>query len=324
MKSLLDIQQEIRALENNVNSISKGIKSINTDIEKLRDTDSGEMIDYKRIEVLAKYIKFGEHPLSKSEDSHVCQIYIKMLLNIIRMDFESKDMMDRLVLIQWLQIQSGIDWSLQELLTDSYHSNTDMYCEFAELLTTQLSESFIVDALIVANMGGSAKQKIFEFIADICGVLGIEKERLKILSLIARVVLCQNPKCTKGKNMDDILKNTKDYTYYISADTVDKDISAQRDVVVQLCDTEVHDYKWEVKQMDKVEKGDVIATYRKSLNDSIFSHLAYGDKKEIKATSSGTIFQFKVRDINYGVISIEMDHKDSIKSWIKAKKSNSV
>ena len=112
MKSLLDIQQDIRVLEKNIQEINKCVKTINTDIETIRNSSEGVALDYSKIELLAKQIDFGKHPLDKLKDGRACQIYLEMLLNIVRLDQDEESVVNRMVFVQWLQIQSKIDWSL--------------------------------------------------------------------------------------------------------------------------------------------------------------------------------------------------------------------
>lgn len=302
VKSLLDIQTEIRELENSVKIISESIRRIDNDIETLRGIDDDNDIDYNTIEVLARHIKFGKHPLADSDDRYACKIYIEMLLNIVRQDYASEETVERLVFIQWLQKQSGIGLSLKELLKDCYQMKTDSYYEFAELIPAKLRERFVVDALIIANIAGDANKETLEYIVDLCEIIGIEKNVFRELSLVARTALCQNIGKMKGEDFDKVLKKAKFYRYYIS-----EDILPQRKIEVSVKNKEVINFKWEVKQGSKVKAGDIIATYNN------FFHAF----KEIKATSTGTIFQFKDNSTYYGVISNENDNKDSIKSWVK-------
>ena len=65
MKSLLDIQQDIRILESNIQEITDSVKSISSDIEAIRNSSERAALDYSKIEVLAKRINFREHPLNK-------------------------------------------------------------------------------------------------------------------------------------------------------------------------------------------------------------------------------------------------------------------
>lgn len=68
MKSLLEIQQDIRSLEHSINDITDTIKEISSDIEDLRNANQNTDIDYSKIELLSKLITFGKHPIDKLDD----------------------------------------------------------------------------------------------------------------------------------------------------------------------------------------------------------------------------------------------------------------
>ena len=316
VKSLLDIQQDIRRVEDSIKSISQSIKSINDDIEELRNIDSDNIIDYKKIEVLSKHLKFGKHPLDRLDDRYACKLYMVMLLNIVRIDFASEETVSRLVFIQWLQEQSRIDLSLQDLFKDCYQIRSDSFYEFAEVISEDLGESFLVDALIIANISGSPDREVLKYIASICGILGIEKEKLRILSLITRTVLCQDIDRINKQDMVVLQKYAKSYGHYISRDILEKGLLSQREIVVQLSDKDSLEFKWKVNQKARVEKGDIVATCRRRNGVKGFSFIS----EEIKAPCSGTIYQFRDNCITYGVIAHETDNKDSIKAWVRSKR----
>lgn len=310
MKSLLDIQQEIRELEKSVIGISNAIKAISADIDVLRDTDKDKEINYDIIERLSKQIQFGNHPLKKTENGYLCKLYIEMLLNIIRINPDSESEASRFIFIQWIWNEANIDVSLKDIFKECYKMETDSYHEFADMLPSKLKEPFITDAMIAANICGTADTQTFEYIAEMCDMLGIKKDRVRILSMIARIVLCQNAKSISREEFETVSTAAKNYKYYISPEILD--ISLQRKIAVSLPDLNTYDFKWKVKQYDKVKKGDIIASYQKSkwTNKSSVT---------IKAPCSGTVFIFRNNNTNYAVISSERDNKDSIKAWVKKK-----
>lgn len=317
MKSLLDIQQDIRTLERNISDISNSIKVINSDIEKLRMNNKNMDIDYSKIEILAKNISFTSHPIDKLYDRRACEIYIKMLLNIVRLDLEEEVSINRLVFIQWLQKKSRIELSLEDLYKDCYKINEDCYYEMVDVIPKNYMEYFIVDALIVANISGISNTDIYNYIAGLVSILGIDKERLITLSFIAKTTLCQNIGQMKIKEISEFQKIAKIYKHYIKADILESGIKSMRQIVVKLSDEGIMDFKWKVKQGEKIKKDEVIATYKRVDIRSGFIYKRNQRIEEIKSPEEGTIFQFRNNCINYGVLSHENDDKDAIKAWVK-------
>lgn len=320
MKSLLDIQQEIRTLENSVQQIMGSIKNINADIDNIRNSSEVGVLDFCRIEILAKQFTFSKHPLDKLEDGRACQVYLEMLLNIVRLDSDGEVTVNRMVFIKWLQLQSRIDWSLEDLYKDSFKIEKQSYYELVESIPKKYREYFIVDALIVANIAGSANEEIYEYISDMIAILGMSSEDIKKLALISRLALSQNVEGISREQLKIVQDKIKGYGHYIKSNIVEDGIKALRVIAVELHDSDARDFKWKVKQHQKVRSGDVIAAYKKEKRSRGFTYSKEYKVEEIKATVSGTIFQFRDNNTNYGVIAHEQDDKDSIKAWVKARR----
>lgn len=320
MKSLLDIQQDLRVLEKNIQEINECVKTINTDIETIKNSSEGVVLDYSKIELLAKQIDFGKHPLDKLKDGRACQIYLEMLLNIVRLDQDEEAVVNRMVFVQWLQIQSKIDWSLEDLYLDCLKTDKQLIYEMFEMIPKKYKEFFLVDALIVVNIAGNANEEIYQYIADIIAFLGLSTEEVKDLAFISRVSLSQNLSGASRDDLKVLQDKAKSFSHYIRNEFAEEGIKALRVVVVELPDNEALNFKWKVKQQQVVISGDVIATYQKEKRSRGFFYMKDYKSEEIKAPVSGVLFQFRDNNTNYGVIAHEKDNKDAIKSWIKARR----
>ncbi len=322
MKSLLDIQQDIRGLESTVKDMAVRIESINSDISELRNSAQdaqGRDFDYSRIEILAGQLHFGRHPLGKIEDGRLCQMYLEMLLQMIRLDNDFETTVNRLIFMQWLQIQAEIDWSLEELFTDACGLEASAYDEFVRMMPKKYVENFILDALIVANIGGEANREILEYIAELGCVLGITTEQISILASVASAVLCRQFGKTEREKMERVLNCAKKYGCYIDSDMLDRAVQDSREIVVQYSKDSTKHFSWEVKQRQEVRQGDLLAQY------SFFREASIQIKKvtkQIKSPSSGVIYQFSDHGIIYGVLSLASDDKDEIKEWVRQKVNN--
>ena len=326
MKSLLDIQQDIRNLETRMKDMASCIKTVGLEIDELRNSAEDAQnreFDYPRIAILAGRLPFGTHPLYRLKDGRARQMYLEMLLNIVRMDHEAETTINRLIFIQWLQIQSRIDWTLEELFIDACGMQTDSYKEFVGILPEQYMENFLMDALIVANIGGTANKEICEYIAEMNAMLGIQTERLRVLSSVAYAVLCRRFRQMKREEAEKILNCAQKYEFYMESDMIKNAIQMQREIVVRFTDRDRHSLKWKVKHLQEVKKGDCIAEIYNCRKESVKFYIYHGTYKmlqKIYAPSAGVIFQFSANSVDYGVISLGMDDKDLIKEWIKSKK----
>jgi hypothetical protein len=307
LKSLLDIQQDIRTLENSVQNINDSIRAISSDIENIRNADEDNIIDYDKIKILAKKLPFGDtHILGNLEYGPACKTYLEILLNLVRLDKGTQANVDRFVFIQWLLEQSGLDITLEDLYLDSMEMDKQDYYDFSGMVVKRYKEYLLVDALVVANISGNANQEMYEFIADLASVLDIDNERVKILCVVARVALCQS---VENIDADILMLAMGSFTQFgcyckNSIKNIKKSINEMRSLVVYVTENNVANFAWKANQMEKVNKGDTIAIL---------------EKMEIKANKSGMLFKFEVNRNIYGVISSEKDNKESIKQWIMSK-----
>ena len=308
MKSLLDIQQDVRNLESNVQEITKRIKALNSDIADIRNAEDDAEYDFQKIELLARKIPFEEHPLSwlKSAGPGICQSYLELLLALVQLDPEEKKTMDRMVFIQWLQMKSGILLSLDDLYKNTLKMERKRYFELLELIRGKYREYFIIDALIVSNISGVVNRAMYEYIADIAAVFEISLQEVKRLALIAKITLKQEEKNLSEEQKRFILDHGNEYGYYIS-DMINRIRKIRRNLAVKVNKGNVAGFCW-VRNTGKVNVNDVLAWYYAAAE--ISGHA-------IKATVSGRIFAFRNKNTYYGVISDENDNLDAIMKWIK-------
>lgn len=226
-KSLLHIQQEIRNLDSKVQSISADIASIFADIAELRDGDKNFIdyeIDYEMIRLRALDIAFTQHPLNKLDDGHACWIYIEILLGVVRSDFDSEHMIRQMIFIQWILIQSRLDTTLENLFIESFKMTSDIFGELVEILPKQYRDSLIVDAMITANICGKVSDEALTYIVNLCSVLGIDKERLKTLSIVTKWVLKKELGRISENNWDKVFALARKFRHYLPADLFWKEV----------------------------------------------------------------------------------------------------
>jgi len=313
LKSLLDIQQDVRRLEKSVQDISQDVRAINADIDELRNSTEMDSLDFDVIEILSKHIKFNKHPLNTLKEGRHCQMYLEMLCNIVRMDKDPESTINRMVFMQWLQQQASIDWSLEELYKDTFKNGKESYYDIVNEIPEKYRDFFVLDTLVVGNIAGSANREIQEYIVDLATILGIDNEKLGLLAIVAKAVLCQDLAGFTRSQIEMVLDNSK-FKYYLPSDLTNQAIVGLRVIDVELSDEDSYGFKWTVKNLEYVSAGEVIATYKKT-NKRGFSYFYITD--EIVASESGTLYQFRHNNTNYGIIAHATDNKDSIKAWVK-------
>jgi len=315
VKSLFDIQHKVHDLEKSINNISIALNEINEDINSLQNKEKETEIDYETINKLSANISFNNHPLKNVESGYVCRIYLEILLSIVRIDLDSESTMDRFVFIQWMLNQANIDMTLEEAFVDCYRMEKDLYKVFIAEVPKTLYETLIVDALIVANIGGTANQEVLEYTAHLCGLLKITKERLYCLSLIAKITLCHGVGADEEIEINDadcIMREARRYRHYVEEIT-QSILERCRNIIVEMpMSSNIIDFKWKVENGEKIEKGEIIASFKKqNIKHPVAVTYHYESPVE------GSIFRFTFNDVYYGVISSYYDDLESIKEWVK-------
>lgn len=307
-KSLLDIQQEIRNLDNKMKELSSSIADIYNEIDELRNDDADD-IDYEMIRVMSLHLPFGMHPLNKLDDVYARKMYIKSLLSFVQDDYGSETAVNRLIFIQWILTQAKLDETLKELYKDALKVSTDTFGDLVEVLPKQYRRYLVVDALIAANICGQANSEVLRYIANLCDILGIEKEQLRSLAIIAKGVLQQDFGNINKEDFEKVFEQSKYFKYYLTDNILYAALCSQRTVAVEAPDIAFWNFTWKAKQLAKVEKGDLLATCRKGPYYT-------GDIINLRAPCAGILFQFRNNNTNYGVIAHGSDNKDSIKAWV--------
>ncbi len=314
MKSLLDIQKEVKQLETMVQDMANSLDCINREIQEIRTSNDNMEMDYDMIRMLAKSVPFANHPLAELEDGYACKLYIELLLSVMQMD--TNGITEKMVYIQWILEESRLDMELEDAYAESLELGKDIYSEIGEVLRTDFGLFFIVDALIVANFIEEANGEAIEYIAQLCVLLGVDASYMEIGVILAKIALYQDIKNTKKADIEKVLPYIDDFEYCIGKNTIEKAFWLFRYVCVKVYNDDLwggYSLSWKVGQISKVSKGDNIAEYRPKQGSTTY----------VKASQDGTLFQFKVEKGyscgSVGVISHPSDSGKKIEQWLTKK-----
>lgn len=138
MKSLLDIQQDLRALEKSVGECLKAIQSISADVDMLRNENTdAAALEYDKIERAAEMIGVGTsvHPIS-TIDANASRAYLLALLNITRLNANVEP--ERFVFIAWLYKQTIPTVSFADLHKDCYNLSEGFFDDLKDKLPAEM------------------------------------------------------------------------------------------------------------------------------------------------------------------------------------------
>ena len=325
MKSLLDIQKEVKELEATIQGAVNSLDCISREIQEIRTSNDNMEMDYDMIRMLAKNVPFANHPLVKLEDGYACKIYIELLFSVMHMDING--ITEKMVFIQWILEESCLDMELEDVHAESLELEKDVYFEIGELLNTEYRMFFIVDALIVANFVGKANEETTEYIGKLCALMRTNASYIENCIVLAKIALEQSVDNIESADMERVMPFIHKYEYCIAKDIMEKVGLKCRVVCVDINDNDLRadsSFTWLVKQRSMVNKGDGIAKYRRK----------QGPTQTAYASKNGKLFRFRLHKkkdsstfsfweiesyTRIGVISHPSDTEKEIKQWLKEK-----
>ena len=315
MNELLEVQQQIRELEKDIQSLDSKIQNVNKTLNHIQKGKKKYTVDYRQISRLAKNIPFKSHPISNVQNEKISKLYAIVLLNIAKNESERKDIPESLIFIQWILQQSGIEYSIQDLLVELYKQNIETYEEVLRF-PKDIQDSLIVDMFLVLHLCDkkqrSAQKRSKDYILNLLSIMHLEEKRIRVLSAVARSVLCQkvDEKSSAKEIADDFGHELKKYSYYLL-----DNFSYGYEIIWKCRPVEiVGNVNWKIDSSQEVEKDQVIASVTKK---QIGMGKINKEKTEIVVNEPGKVYFFRNDYIYYAVWTplCCVESKERIKQW---------
>lgn len=186
--NLTDLQMELRSIEEH-------ISQLHNEIEKMKpQAQEGKKKDYESIDRLAKKHAVEHTRLNRAEE-YVKKTFIRGLAYLLAA--EKTEVHDRLLYLTRLSVGCGLDMTSEEI----YKSGIEFEAADIEGLCTNLTEykyTYIVEALIIANLSGEPPVHMLSVIADIAQTMGLDKEEIQVTAQVAKAKLTDNMDILKG------------------------------------------------------------------------------------------------------------------------------
>lgn len=312
MIDLIEVQQQVRSLENDIRALDIKVRAVSESLNYIQSSEKKSEIDDERISLLAKNLPFRDHPLKGITDNHIAKLYVTVLLSIAVQGTEQTKIPDQLIFVQWILQQTKIKKKLSDLLVDVYKINNATYEELRKL-PEDIKESLVVDMFIVSNLSGrrkgQEKVEINEYLLNLLSIMHMEVQKIKLLSAVARVVLCQ--KVDKKSSSKDIVNELghelQKYSYYLL-----DDFQNGYEIIWKCPRSSISgEVNWRIKSGEEVDKNETIGSVSKGIP-------GFGSEKiELKTPKAGKIFYFRNNNIHYAVwVPVwSQDSKEKVKEW---------
>lgn len=212
MKTIAELQQEIRSIRKELSNLDGRLNAMDTELLNYKDVTSDDS-EYKRIYEIAKTMPVIKHPIVQ-ETIQVKNNYFGMLLMVAVVDDSINE--DQLMFFQRMVLSDANDQRLEHYIAalGSIVPENVLY-KMDENIKQKYDRQLLLDMLIVAGLSRGNTRKAYELIVNIAAVLGLKKEELKKIALVASEILKQSVEGLPTENFLVIITDEM-FGYYLS------------------------------------------------------------------------------------------------------------
>ena len=317
MKTLLDVQNEIRDLGQLLGDTARRLDTLSAEVHDLRTANAGADTNrYDDIRVLAKSVPFKTHPLAEAEDpgGSLRRLYLTALASAVRLCGE--DVSLPLAYVQWVLDRSGLGMTLEEVWTESAKPGRVDYDAVRESIRDDLRLCLIVDMLVIAQTGaedGEPSPAALEYAASLCGVLGVSGEDAKHCAAAVRVMIAS----LKDINRDAIISASESWwlAFYLGESSISFLNNRCRVIACRVLPLSYQTFSWRhPNQCSYVKEGEIFASLKDNPN---LTGKRKPGTKDFTASCNGWLYHFELNQVQYGVISYQNDNMNSIRAWVQ-------
>lgn len=212
MKTISELQQEIRTMQTELLKINNQLSEVNDELLNYKDSGIKQSI-YKNIYEVAKRMPVIEHPIIRYNMS-VKNNYFAILMLIATCE-------DSVNNSQLLFLQRMIMADKQRTSIDSYMAGVksispeNVIFKIEDDIKHDLAFQILLDMMIIANIGNVKTKNTFELIANISSILGIEFRDVSRISVVSKTMLMQDINTICAEGYEIIENDDLQFGYYL-------------------------------------------------------------------------------------------------------------
>lgn len=331
MKTLQELQQEVRVLEDDLRVLGARLGQVAAGLDELQHAgDDSTGIDFDAVRFCAKQLDFSAHPLAE-RDPDTARLYLAVLLSLAR--FRKEIDVNLLIFAQWILQQTKLQDTLSSLLLAGYDLGTKQLRELREHLGVNWAPMLMLDLLVGAGLSGPPDEKALEYIGELALLFQLDEDVVENMAAAARCSLRQSLEDEEEKKLTNLPEYAKIYwtkdmhTALLTKQAAKAFTSVLKGIGKALLSSGRYidmeekmghgkEIFWTVSQGAQVKMGDPIALIQQwNISDA-----SYRTRKAI-AKYTGKLFQIKRDNIVYGVVSENSnDSLDEVSHWLDLKK----
>ncbi len=189
MKSIAELQQEIRLLRRELSNMDARLDALDQELMNYRDTSVGYS-QYERIYEISKIMPALKHPVMYNIPA-IYTNYMSLLIMVAKLEGNLSD--DQMLWLQRIVLQnenhSRLDYYMEQAHNINYEN---VLLQMHEIIKTKYADNLLVDMILLANFSPATSVTTYEAIASIATLIGKKEQNLKQLAKIATAILTQD------------------------------------------------------------------------------------------------------------------------------------
>ena len=206
MKSIAELQQEIRLLRRELTNMDDRLEALDQELLNYRDISTGDS-QYERIYEIAKIMPALKHPVMYSIPA-IYTNYMSLLIMVAKLEGNLSDV--QMLWLQRIVLQNAnhckLDYYMQQANSINYEN---ALLQMHEAIKTKYADNLLVDMMLLANFSPATSVTTYEAIASIATLIGIKEQNLKQLSKISTAILTQDVEILGEENKEILYINDR-------------------------------------------------------------------------------------------------------------------
>ena len=211
MKTISELQQELRLVRKDLAKMDKRLSEIDTELMSFKDSVQGDT-NFQHIYNLAEAMPIIPHPVVSMEQKSK-SIYFGILLMIATLEDSISE--QQLLFMQRMVMsdtnRNRIDYYMGSL--GKIQPDNVIFCLDDEAIVA-CANQLLLDMIVVAKLGNNCTTKTYGVIADIASFMGKNKIEFTQICKVAVSVMTQECSCLPEDALADI-ELDKEYGHYL-------------------------------------------------------------------------------------------------------------
>lgn len=209
-----DTMKTISEIQNEIKDMNLKLSELFNELEELKPKDNiNKQTDFSKISLLASQYPIKEHRV-KNADNYTKKLYLIMLSTIAQTNNDNKE--EKLVFLDRILLGIKYEGEFESIVKEGMEVDDSIIDDFINCMKdNECKQLFILESLIISNLGGELDDIAKKYISELISYLGIEKNEVMFLIELSICVLEQSK--DKYKQLTNRTPKTVDITLFFNS-----------------------------------------------------------------------------------------------------------